>query len=430
MTANQKEMQQGETKPNIAIVGGGAAGLMAAVVLSQTGGSRCNILLFEKQERVGKKLLATGNGRCNLSNHHAVPASYGSGASFAKAALQKFSPQRTAAFFQNLGLLTRSEADGKIYPYSNQGGAVLDCLRLAAETGGVRQFAACQVEKLLPKKQGFSLETSCGTFSAHKIIVAAGGCASPQLGGTRDGYRLLEALGHHLTDLFPALVQVKTDSPLPKAMKGVKIEAVATLIQNQKPLATESGEVLFTDYGLSGPPIFRLSRMISREFSHNKEPRLTVSLDLMPEYHETQVRTMLEERTRTLSQLSLEHFLTGMLNKRLGQITLKAAGIAPLSRLVASLENQELRELARRIKGLLLPVSGTTGWSNAQVTAGGISTAEFDGNTLESHLVPGLYAAGEILDIDGPCGGYNLQWAWSSGYLAAQSALCALGEPS
>lgn len=415
-------MKSSHKRPVIAIIGGGAAGLFAAVTLALSEKHPYDILLFERQERLGKKLLATGNGRCNLSNLSAQATDYGQAAPFVEPAFQALSPQKTLEIFRRLGLLTRKEADGKVYPYSNQGSAVLDILRLQCQYHGVHIQTDAEVQQIQRHHSMFRLLTSTGQQFAHKVILATGGCAAPQLGGTKSGYALGEALGHVLTPLFPALVQVKTDSPYPKALKGVKFEGIATLKESHHFLAQESGEVLFTEYGLSGPPLFRLSRFIGQNSSHKQPKPLTIFLDLMPEYSTDALLSLLLQQQKALHNLPCEHFLTSILQKRLGQMTLKAAGIAPLSRLCATLKPAELSALVQQIKAFPFPVRGTTGWANAQVTAGGLALQHFVPTTLESRLQPGLYAVGELLDVDGPCGGYNLQWAWSSGYLAAISA--------
>lgn len=415
-------MKSSPKRPAIAIIGGGAAGLFAAITLASLEKHPYDIILFERQERLGKKLLATGNGRCNLSNLYAQATDYGQASSFVEPALKALSPQKTLEIFRHLGLLTHEESDGKVYPYSNQGSAVLDILRLQCQYLGVYVQTGVEVQQIQRQHSIFCLHTSAGQFIAHKVILATGGCAAPQLGGTKSGYALGEALGHVLTPLFPALVQVKTDSPYPKALKGVKFEGIATLKESHHFLAQESGEVLFTEYGLSGPPLFRLSRFIGQNSSHKQPKPLTIFLDLMPEYSTDALLSLLLQQQKALHNLPCEHFLTSILQKRLGQMTLKAAGIAPLSRLCATLKPAELSALVQQIKAFPFPVRGTTGWANAQVTAGGLALQHFVPTTLESRLQPGLYAVGELLDVDGPCGGYNLQWAWSSGYLAATAA--------
>ena len=260
---------------------------------------------------------------------------------------------------------------------------------------------------------GFIAETSSGKLKADKLIVTTGGAASPKLGGTMSGYRILEELGHSRTALYPSLVQVKTDNAYTRALKGIKVDARVTVLGAGRAICESFGEVLFTEYGLSGPAIFEVSRHASTE------KNASIALDLMPEYDEKELASILFERRMSGAGRTCEDYLTGILNKRVGQTVLKYAEIA-LSQPISTLKDGQIYKIARAIKNFLFRVNGTTGFENAQVTAGGIRTSEFESSTLESKICPGLYAAGEVLDVDGRCGGYNLQWAWSSGRLAGR----------
>ncbi|MDD2568780.1 MAG: NAD(P)/FAD-dependent oxidoreductase [Clostridia bacterium] len=415
----------------IAVIGGGASGMVAAIAAAEQSrimGLSTNITVYEKQERVGKKLLATGNGCCNLANSSLELSNYhGKDTAFAKTALSLYNLPHTLDFFQKLGLLTKEEENGKIYPYSRQAAAVLDVLRFRTEALGIKTACGYAVKHLKPQNNGFLLTAESGLqtlqFFAHKVVLATGGLAAPKLGGSAQAYELALQLGHTNTPLFPALVQIKTENTFTKPLKGIKANAKASVWQNNALLAEHHGEILFTEYGVSGPPIFDLSRLISEHYTQNRKPVLTLALDLMPEYREETLTEMLNARKSLLQFLSLENFLTGMQNKRLGQTVLKAAKILPLSRPAASLSQTETQRLAHFLKCFALPITGTLPWANAQVTAGGINTEHFDPGTMESKLVKGFYACGEVLDIDGNCGGYNLQWAWSSGLLAGVSAV-------
>ncbi len=396
----------------VLIVGGGASGMTAAITAAEDSQNR--VILIEKQARVGKKLLSTGNGCCNLSNTDLSPENYfGADVGFITPALNRFGLDATLAFFASLGLLTRAEESGKIYPYSLQAGSVLDILRFALERPNIEVRCDTAALSVSRKGNGFSVETSTGRILADKLIIACGGAAAPKLGGTMDGYELLKSLGHSRTALYPSLVQIKTDNTYPRALKGIKTDARVSVISGSRDICDSFGEVLFTEYGLSGPAIFEISRFVSTE----KE--LFISLDLMPEHGDSDISDLLKSRRKSAGNLSCENFLTGFLNKRLGQTVLKYAGIS-LSFPCSSLTNDMLHKAVKSIKDFRLPVTGTTGFENAQVTAGGIRTSEFCSETLESRLCPNLFASGEVLDIDGRCGGYNLQWAWSSGMLAGK----------
>ena len=395
----------------VAIIGGGAAGMMAALTAAEWTDS--SVVLLEWQSRLGRKLLATGNGRCNLSNLHCAPQHYhGRSPDFVRPALDAFGPEDTLAYFRRLGLLCRAEDSGRVYPLSDQANSVLDTLRLALDGFGVTVRTDCQVSAIAPQSPGFLLTTSAGTLFADKVIVTAGGAASPKLGGTRDGYLLLRSLGHRCTKLYPSLVQLRTDTTYTRALKGVRAEAAVTLKNGQAVVARQRGEVQFTDYGVSGPVIFELSRAAVTE-----EGPLTLSLDLVESLSQSELVELLAEKQLLLPGLTLENLLTGVLHNRLGRTVLRYSG-RKLTQSVSTLSRRDLAHIARSCKAFQLEVTGNQGLEHAQVTAGGLRTDQFHPETLESRCCPGLYAAGEVLDVDGDCGGFNLQWAWSSGRLA------------
>ncbi len=395
---------------NVCVIGGGAAGMLAALTAAENGH---RVLLLERQSRVGRKLLATGNGRCNLSNHHVSPAHYHGGASFCDFALSQFDVGKTLQYFASLGLLTVSEASGRIYPMSNMAGSVLDVLRYALERPEIDLQTGQTVTAVRKMPEGFSVKTETDTFSARHLILAAGGAAGSKVGGGMDGYRLAKSLGHHRTALYPSLVQLKTDPTYPRALKGVKAQCGISICRGSQVLARNSGEVLFTEYGVSGPAIFDLSRSVSAGGSD-----LTCLLNFFPDWEEAEVLHWLSQRQAAMAAHEASTLLTGSCHTRLGQMICKSAGFT--NQRAAGLTRDDLRRIARQATHFALPITGTCGFDQAQVTAGGLDTSEFDPRTLQSRLVPGLYACGELLDIDGDCGGYNLQWAWSSGRLAGK----------
>ena len=395
---------------NVCVIGGGAAGMLAALTAAENGH---RVLLLERQSRVGRKLLATGNGRCNLSNYHVSPAHYHGGAGFCDFALSQFDVGETLQYFASLGLLTVSEANGRIYPMSNMAGSVLDVLRYALERPEIDLQTGQTVTAVRKIPEGFSVKTETDTFSARCLILAAGGAAGSKVGGGMDGYRLAKSLGHHRTALYPSLVQLKTDPTYPRALKGVKAQCGISICRGSQVLARNSGEVLFTEYGVSGPAIFDLSRSVSTGGSD-----LTCLLNFFPDWEEAEVLHWLSQRQAAMAAHEASTLLTGSCHTRLGQMICKSAGFT--NQRAAGLTRDDLRRIARQATHFALPITGTCGFDQAQVTAGGLDTSEFDPRTLQSRLVPGLYACGELLDIDGDCGGYNLQWAWSSGRLAGK----------
>ena len=401
---------------DIAVIGGGAAGFAAAITASQKG---ARVVMAEKEQRVGKKLLATGNGRCNFSNRFADVSHYhGEDPAFMAYANERFSPTENEAFFRSLGVMAVEEDGGKMYPMSLQAAAVLDMLRLAAERLKVAVKTETTVTEICPNKKGFMLKTKEEPFFAAKVIVACGGMASPELGGCKLGYDLLENLGHSVTALAPALVKIKTDNRLPNALKGIKVEGVLTLKHRGKVAGREEGEILFTEFGISGPPVLQLSRCLCFE----RAEEFAAEIDLLPQMDENELVELLKERRAILADSALEYYLTGLVQKKVGQLLLKEALGSKLSRGVDDLSDGELRKISAMLKRFTLEVKGVLGWKQAQVTAGGVRTSEFDPKTMESRIVPGLYAVGEVLDIDGDCGGFNLQWAWASGRLAGDCA--------
>ena len=394
----------------VLVIGGGAAGMMAALTAAENGHA---VTLLERQGRVGRKLMATGNGRCNLTNHHVSPAHYhGETPDFCRHALAAFDVGSTLLYFAGLGLLTTAEDSGRVYPFSNMAGSVLDVLRFALENSGIDLHTGCVVTAIKKKGNIFLVRTESGEeFTADRVILAAGGAAGGKVGGVMDGYQLAKGLGHHRTALYPSLVQIRTDPTYPRALKGVKAEAAVTIRRGGEVLAQNRGEVLFTEYGVSGPVIFDISRTAA-----TGGDGLTVTLDLFPDWAPREVLDWLRQRRQSAGDREAGTLLTGALHSRLGQMVCKAAGFT--NQRAADLSDGDLRRIAAQAKGFALPITGVCGFDQAQVTAGGLRCGEFDPRTMESRLVPGFYACGEVLDIDGDCGGYNLQWAWSSGHAA------------
>ncbi|MBQ6706229.1 MAG: NAD(P)/FAD-dependent oxidoreductase [Clostridia bacterium] len=404
------------------IVGGGAAGLTAAVFLARELKNAGSVLLLEKQPRVGKKLLATGNGTCNISNIHAAPARYHGAPELAKAVLSQFSPEDTLAFFETLGLECTTRPDGKCYPVSEQASAVLDCLRLELSARGVEERCDTAVLGIKKGKDGFLLSTSTGEVKAKTVLLAPGGAAAPSLGGSSDGYALLTDLGHTRTPLFPSIVQLRTDTTFVRSMKGIRVDARIS-VKTDREVKAETGEILFTDYGISGPAAMQVSR-VAADWERQKREDCVAILDLFPEREEQELFTLLKRRT-SLPGRTCENFLTGFLNKRVGQTLLRSIGKSPNAP-VTDLTDRDLKQLAGQMKNWVFPVTGTNGFGGAQVTAGGIRANEVEPTTLQSRLVPGLFLAGEVLDVDGDCGGFNLQFAFSGAAVAAKGMLSLL----
>ena len=397
----------------IGIIGGGASGMAAALEAAKN--PNAQVILLERQARLGRKLLATGNGRCNLSNRDASPDFYyGEDADFTQPALDHYPVTETMQWFRSMGLVTVTEDSGRIYPYSDQANSVVDVLRFALQKPNIEVLTGFEVSKVRRNGAGFTVESGDEAVACDKLIIACGGLAGSKLGGSLSGYKLLQKLGHRCTQLRPTLVQLRADWSHCASLKGVRANCWAEISRNGKLHSAGRGEIQFTEYGLSGPVIFEISRDVCRE-----KGNWICKLDLMPEMEVEDLLALL--RPKKATDLASEELLTGILHNRLGRVVTKEAGVS-LHAPIRQLEDWELENVCRRIKELIVPLTEPMGMDSAQVTAGGIVTAEFDPETMESKLVPGLYACGEVLDIDGDCGGFNLQWAWSSGRLAGSAA--------
>ncbi len=396
----------------IGIIGAGASGMAAALAAAEN--PDVQVILFERQARVGRKLQATGNGRCNLSNLNAATGGYhGEDASFAEYALKHFAPQATLEWFRRLGLFTVAEDSGRVYPYSDHANSVVDVLRLALEKPNITLRTGFEVRKIACGANGFIVSGE-EDVTCNRLIVACGGLAGTKLGGSMAGYKLLAKLGHRSTRLRPTLVQLKCGWEGVAALKGVRTNCRVQILRDGAVFSQSTGELQFTDYGLSGPVTFEVSRDVC-----SSKASWTALLDFLPEYSELDILEELQRRQTTA--LPVEELLTGILHNRLGRVLTRAAGIRT-GRSVAELTQAQLQAVAATVKAFALELTEPMGMDSAQVTAGGVLTTDFDPQTMQSKLIPGLYACGEVLDIDGDCGGFNLQWAWSSGRLAGLHA--------
>lgn len=426
-------MSQQAKKVDIAVVGGGAAGLMAAVTAAhqckaQKLSKPATIVVLEGAARVGKKLLATGNGRCNLTNTHMDISHYYGDSCLIKPILEQYTPQSVMDSFLSLGLLCREEDEGRVYPYNVQASAVLEILRRQLDDLRVEiicDFSSVSIQKI---SRGFELFSNDGQIVlAKNVILAFGGKASPQLGSNGSGFTLAQSLGHSVTPLFPALVPLKTTPERAKPLKGMRSAAVASLLADGKTLKKEIGEVQFAETGLSGICIFQLSRFVSEYFATHKiceKPYefIEISLDLMPDYSKADIVDFLQKTGRLFPNLPASEMLTGLLNKRVGQEIVKHTLPQLTGKSLSSLKAFQLHAVADTIKDFRFTVTGTMPWQNAQVTAGGVPLGEVELTSMRSRKCGNLYLAGELLNIDGDCGGYNLHWAWCSGIIAGRAA--------
>jgi predicted Rossmann fold flavoprotein len=404
---------------DIVVIGGGASGLAAALAAAERAkgaGLPLKVAVLEKNPRVGKKLLMTGNGRCNLTNLHAEPERYHGDTQAAAEIFRRFPPERVVGVFRAHGLLCRALDGGRVYPYSLQASSVLNILRLGLEAAGVETVCDFPVQRIENISGGFAAVSAKNAVKARKVVVAAGGRACPQSGSDGDGYGLLRPFRHTVTPLCPALVQVRTDVKRVRPLKGVRCMASASLLLDGKTLKTVRGEVQFTENSLSGICVFELSRCVGESGAKTME----IALDLAPEYGADELASLLSAQAKLCGEMPAASITEGILNKALGAEVTKAAlegAAAPAGSLTA----EDIRNIAGVMKRFRFPVQGTLSWQNAQVTAGGVPLAEVD-KELQSRFCRGIYLCGEILNIDGDCGGFNLHWAWASGIAAGIAA--------
>jgi flavoprotein family protein len=402
-------------KTEIAVIGGGASGLMAAITAKKLGKE---VIILERKDRILKKVLITGNGRCNITNVNANISNYfGKNISSVENILNRFTPHDTMDFFNELGIVCNEENRGKVYPLSGQASSVVDALRFEAEKLGIKIETEFYVRKI--EKDGFKFKIYSEDkkkIEAGRVILAAGGQSYPELGSNGSGFELAKELGHSVTKLSPSIVQLKTEKNQVKGLQGIKTDVAVTAYGDNKKICTYDGELLFTDYGISGNVVFNIS------FVMPLYKNVEFEIDFMEKFDYNELYEMLKERKRILSHLTMENYFNGMINKKLGQFLSKVSGIEKLSKPVKDLNDSDIRKLCTVLKKYRVKILETTGFKNAQVTAGGVSLDEVNIETLESKIVKGLYFSGEVLDVYGECGGFNLQWAWASGHIAGENA--------
>lgn len=396
----------------VLIIGGGASGLMAAVSAARVG---AKVTVLEQNKQAGKKLLVTGNGRCNLTNRDQALSHYrGSFPEFIETALDAFGLSETLDFFQSLGIVIR-DRDGYLYPYSDQASSVSDALRMEAEHWRVKLALNTRAERIRREDDRFFVETPGWTYEGDALILAAGSRAAPETGSDGSGYSFAKAMGHTVIEPLPALVQLRSKDPAFPKLKGLRMEAQVSLYSEGTLLAEDRGEVQFTEYGLSGIPVFQVSRYGVTALRQRKEVRAV--LNLLPFLGEEETDAFWQKRIRTGAYKSAGQLLVGLFPKKMADCLIKRAGISA-ERPAETFTEREREALISACTSFEVKISGSNGFDRAQVCCGGVDTKEVEPKTMESKRVPGLYFAGELLDIDGACGGYNLQWAWTSGYLA------------
>lgn len=393
----------------VVVIGGGAAGMAAAIAAASCGDS---VVVLERMDRVGKKLLATGNGRCNLMN--VGQRRFPGGKILANAVLDRCGVEEQIRFWQHLGLRTRQEEGGRVYPISGMASTVLDTLRFAMEALAVQVVTSVHVTGVFKARHGWTVMAGEQKWKADRVIIAGGGCAQPKLGSDGSALNLLTSLGHQCVQMRPALTQIITETAAIKGLSGVRIRTSVRITRNGHAIYQESGEVLFADYGVTGVCVMQCARYAEKgdvlHLDLTRAMGFNGSQDFSQELH---------QRRNMWAHRSLNELFTGLCVPKIAQALMQAAGIANVQRRqCGQLSTAEIDRLTHTAADFALLIMGVKGFENAQVTAGGAECSEFDPATLVSRIAPGIHAAGEVLDVDGDCGGYNLMFAFGSGILA------------
>lgn len=397
----------------VIIVGGGASGLVAAIMAAREGHK---VTILEHKDKLGKKILATGNGKCNYTNLVQEKECYRSDdSSFPFKVLSCFDVNKTIEFFSDLGIYPKDKK-GYLYPYSEQATSVLNVLEMEIIRLNIKVCLSTHVDKIHKNKLKFIIESNTGKYQGDKVILATGGCASSNLGSDGSGYGLAKDFGHTIIKPLPSLVQLMSDEKYFKTLAGVRCNAAIGLYGNKKLLAKETGEILMANYGVSGIPILQISRYAAKALDRKEKVNLIV--DFLPELSKEETKELLMKRLATNSHKNMEEMLVGLLNNKLAYVLLLQGNIQ-VNKSCRQISDQEIDSITNMIKFFSIPISKTQSFEQAQVSSGGVDTREINSKTLESKIVQGLYFTGELIDVDGTCGGYNLQWAWSSGVVAA-----------
>ncbi len=400
----------------VAVIGGGASGLACAISAARkakSSGTRCDITVFEAKDRVGKKLLATGNGRCNLLNTDGNPF-YFSDNKFHLYAVNKFNWKSNAEFFESMGLFVRCDDEGRVYPLSNQATSVLDALRLECERLGIEFITGYEVSCIAKKDNKFFIN---GEMSFDKAVLACGGMAAVK---GFNGYDLLTQLGHKVTAVSPSLTKLNvSDTKYVKQLQGIRHKVRLSLTVNGRYVTEQSGELLFAKYGLSGIAVMQLSAFITRL---GKKDKAVVTADFVPSFTLNGLADALNGIIKHDINMKAENLLSGFMPKKLGEAVIRSLGI-DINVNVGALTEGNIKDIAKRAKKFSFPVESVRPFEDAQVTAGGADTRYFSDKTMESMLHKGFYAVGEVLDVDSLCGGFNLMWAWSSGRLCGEALI-------
>lgn len=413
-------------KKTLSVVGGGASGLAAAIEAARQckkSAADITVTVYEKLPKAGKKILATGNGRCNIMNTSVAEENYHGDTEFINKVFENYPVESNAEFFRSIGIYLAEESDGRLYPMSFQASSVLDALRFEAEHLGVNIVCDTKIESAEKTADGFLLN---GNIHTDALIIAGGGKSAPVQGSDGSCYDILASLGVKIKTPFPSLTGIMLKKKN-KALKGVRSQGEIYVVENGKVIASSEGELQYTDYGISGIPAMEVSRAVSEHFAYKKKGKITVVINSLPFFEPKEIFDYIITRKKHNPNLLCEDILSGIMPKKLAVAKLSSASISCTAR-ASTLSKNDIALLTEIISSEIFEVSGVLGFENSQVTAGGADTKLFNSLTMSCKSIPSLFACGEVLDADAICGGYNLAWAWSSGRCAGANAIKYLTE--
>ena len=401
---NIKQILQLNSK--IAIIGAGASGILTSIILAS---KNYDVTVYEQNSKVGKKLLTTGNGRCNITNQNiSLDNFHSDNIDFVKNTLNKFNYNQCKTFFNNIGIEFICQQKNRVYPMSLQASSVVDSLEYEAKRYGVKFILNTSIKDIKYQNQNYIINEN----SYSKVIIATGSLAMPKLGGNDSGYKFAQLFGHNIIEPFASLVQLQSCNKNLEMISGVKIEGIVN---------DHFGDILFTKYGISGSAILDISRDISNKLQYQKSVK--VSIDTMPNFSRNKLVDMLNKRATKYNDREIVIWLDGFINKKLAKYIILNSNINNNIKYVKFLGKKDILKIVHTIKNLEFEITNTKGFETCEVCAGGIDTMQINPKTMESKLQKNLYFIGEVLDVDGDCGGYNLHWAWTSGYIVATNII-------
>lgn len=411
---------------DVIIIGGGPAGILCAAAIKENAKEMVNVTIVERLEKIGKKILATGNGKCNFTNKNLSPRRYNN-PKFVTPTLSKYGYKEIVEYLESIGLLSKEISEGRMYPYTESATTVLEVMRMHLNRLGVNVKTNYEVNKVVEKNGRYLVYNKNQRnyyLECDYLVFACGGASAPVLGSNGSGYGLLKPFKVKVTDIYPGLVGIKSDITTLKVLNGLRFKCNVSVYEKKTKSCVwiEYGEVQFKGDGISGIVVMEASTFMARHLGN-----YVINLDLMPEASLDDTIRMLNIRKELFESSEVLNLLTGMLPKMLGQVILKKASI-DMNSYIKNLTKANITKIAGLIKAFPLDVKGDYGFERSQVTVGGVSVTEVDNETLEIRKMPNAYVCGEIIDVDGECGGYNMQWALASGYLVGKKISESINE--